>query len=178
MKITTGRLRIRPFLSTDINLTYLSWLNDQEVTRFSNQRFIDHSHETSMAYLETFSGTPNSFLLLEDSLHSKPIGTATIYRSLQHGTADIGLLIGERSYWGNGYGKEAWIAILNHLSSDISIRKVTGGTLRPNNAMIRIMQQSGMVPDGTRIAHELIDGFPVDLLYFAHFSGMSTTAHA
>jgi ribosomal-protein-alanine N-acetyltransferase len=178
MIISTKRLRIRPFNATDINQTYLSWLNDKEVMRFSNQRFTAHCHKTSMTYLESFSGTSNSFFLLEDAIRRNPIGTATVYRTLQHGTADIGLLLGDRSYWGKGYGKEAWMSILNFLSCEMSVRKVTGGALRANHAMIRIMRQSGMVHDGTRIGHEIIDGCPVDLLYFAHFCNGVKPGHA
>jgi RimJ/RimL family protein N-acetyltransferase len=51
------------------------------------------------------------------------------------------------------------------------VRKVTGGTLRCNAAMVRIMQACGMQPDGVRAGQELVDGEPQDVLYFARFAG-------
>jgi ribosomal-protein-alanine N-acetyltransferase len=168
--LTTGRLRLRPFQPGDITAAYLSWLNDPEVTRFSNQRLRAHTAASSAAYLASFTGTRNSFLLITQRSDGQSIGTATVYRSLQHGTADIGLMVGDRQCWGQGYGREAWQAVLEALLQEPGIRKVTGGTARPNQAMVRIMEQSGMELEAVRARQELIDGQPVDLLYYARFA--------
>jgi RimJ/RimL family protein N-acetyltransferase len=169
MDLTTPRLRLRPFQSDDITAAYLGWLNDPEVTRFSNQRFRQHTAESSAAYLASFVGTANSFLLIEQSSKGRPIGTATVYRSPQHGTADMGLMVGERNCWGQGYGREAWQAVLQALLQEPGMRKLTGGTARPNRAMVRIMEESGMELEAVRARQELIEGQPVDLLYYARF---------
>ena len=168
--LTTPRLRLRPFQPADITAAYLNWLNDPMVTRFSNQRFRTHTAESSIAYVASFAGTHNSFLLITERCDGRPIGTATVYRSPQHGTADIGLMVGDRQYWGKGYGLEAWQAVLEALLQEPGIRKVTGGTARPNQAMVRIMEQSGMELEAVRARQELIDGQPVDLLYYARFA--------
>ena len=170
MDLTTPRLRLRPFQPDDITAAYLGWLNDPEVTRFSNQRFRQHTAESSAAYLASFVGTANSFLLIEQSSEGRPIGTATVYRSPQHGTADIGLMVGERNCWGQGYGREAWQGVLQALLREPGMRKLTGGTARPNQAMVRIMEESGMELEAVRSRQELIDGQPVDLLYYARFA--------
>jgi RimJ/RimL family protein N-acetyltransferase len=49
LNLITRRLRLRPFQAADINDTYLGWLNDPEVTRFSNQRFHQHTAESCAA---------------------------------------------------------------------------------------------------------------------------------
>lgn len=98
------------------------------------------------------------------------IGTMTAYLSLAHGTADMGILIGNSKSWGKGVGRDAWTTLMRHLLKDIGIRKVTGGALRCNVAMVRIMESSGMRPDGVRVAQELVDGSPHDLLHFAKFN--------
>jgi RimJ/RimL family protein N-acetyltransferase len=170
LKLITPRLLLRPFEAADINTTYLSWLNDPQVTRFSNQRFSRHSVEDCEAYLASFAGSSNSFLLIEQLEDQRPIGTATAYRSVQHGTADIGLMVGERHCWGQGYGREAWKAVLEALLAEKGIRKVTGGTARINKAMVQIMEQSGMQLEAVRARHELIEGQPVDILYYARFA--------
>lgn len=170
MNLITPRLGLRPFEAADINATYLGWLNDPEVTRFSNQRFRRHSAESCAAYLANFAGSSNSFLLIEQLVDQRPIGTATVYRNNRHGTADIGLMVGERHCWGQGYGREAWQAVLEALLAEAGMRKVTGGTARPNRAMVRIMEQSGMELEAVRARQELIEGQPVDILYYARFA--------
>ena len=174
MNLISSRLRLRPFRLADIGSTYLGWLNDPEVTRFSNQRFRDHTSQSCSAYLQSFVKTSNSFLLIEELDGTRPIGTATVYRKTYHGTADIGLMIGNKLCWGSGYGFEAWQAILEALLTDPGIRKVTGGTVRSNLAMLRIMEKSGMELEAVHSAQELIDGQPVDLLYFARFAKSAT----
>jgi RimJ/RimL family protein N-acetyltransferase len=170
LNLTTKRLRLRPFQTADITATYLGWLNDPSVTRFSNQRFFRHTSESSAAYLDRFEGSSNSFLLIEQRTDGRPIGTATVYRQVHHGTADIGLMLGERSCWGQGFGLEAWQVLLEALLAEPGLRKITGGTARPNRAMVRIMEQSGMELEAVRTRHELIEGQPVDLLYYARFA--------
>ena len=170
MNLSTARLRLSPFQAADINANYLAWLNDPEVTRFSNQRFLQHTAESCAAYLASFAGRSNSFLLIKQRQDQRPIGTATVYRNNRHGTADIGLMVGERRCWGQGYGSEAWQAVLEALLAEAGMRKVTGGTARPNRVMVRIMEQSGMELEAVRVGQELIEGKPVDLLYYARFA--------
>ncbi len=170
MNLITPSLRLRHFEAADINAIYLGWLNDPVVTRFSNQRFHRHTVESCEAYLASFVGSSNSFLLIEQRHDQRPIGTATVYRNRHHGTADIGLMVGERTCWGQGYGREAWQAVLEVLLAEEGMRKVTGGTARLNRAMVRIMEQSGMELEAVRTRQELIDGQPVDLLYYARFA--------
>ena len=170
MKLTTSRLRLRPFQPDDITEIYVGWLNDPAVTRFSNQRFRHHTLESSAAYLASFAGSEHRFLLITLRSNGRPIGTATVYRNPHHGTADMGLMVGDRQCWGQGYGREAWQAMLEALLDEPGIRKVTGGTARPNQAMVRIMEQSGMELEAVRARQELFEGQPVDLLYYARFA--------
>ena len=84
MNLTTSRLVIRPFKQADITDSYLSWLNDPEVTRFSNQRFREHNVMSVSAYFKSFISSNNSFLLLDRLDGSGAIGTATVYRDNNH----------------------------------------------------------------------------------------------
>ena len=163
-----GRIiNLQPFRPSDITPEYVGWLNDPNVVRYSNQRFQRHDAATCQAYLRSFTGTPNLFLAIRRD--GTLVGTMTAYLSMQHGTADMGILVGNPGTWGNGVGSDAWKTLLEHLLARGDIRKVSGGALRCNKAMVRIMQNSGMVPDGVRVAQELVDGQPQDMLHFARF---------
>ena len=144
MKIKTKRLLITKFNRQHITQDYISWLNDKQVTRFSNQRFKIHTKESTIKYLKNFGDSENSFLAIERVEDRHFIGTATIYRNLNHGTAYIGIMIGDRSCWGKGFGGEAWNAILEKTLSEDLIRKVTGGAAALNIGMVEIMKKSGM----------------------------------
>lgn len=162
-------IRLRPFGVADITPTYLGWLKDPEVVRFSNHRFYSHTAETCQMYLNSFNGSPNYFLAICDRVTEAMIGTMTVYRSLPHGTADIGIMVGERRAWGRGIGADAFGIVVVTLLDSGDIRKVTAGTLSVNTGMIRIMEKTGMQHEATRRAQELVEGVPVDVVYYARF---------
>lgn len=160
---------LRPFRADDISTDYLGWLTDPEVVRFSNQRFRTHTRESALAYLNSFAGSGNLFLGIRLAETQRLVGTITAYRSQPHQTADMGLLIGDRSCWGKGIGLDAWSTLLDYLLNVCRLRKLTGGTLRCNVGMVRIMERSGMHLEAVRAQQELVDQVPQDALYYAKF---------
>lgn len=169
-KHLSGRkVLLRPFLESDITPEYISWLNDPEVVRYSNQRFIRHTESLCRTYWDSFRDTPNLFLSVRTLAENLPIGTMTAYVSLPHGTVDIGILIGRKTAWGTGSGQDAWDTLVNWFIEQRRIRKVTAGTLSSNKAMIRIMERSGMHREATRPRHELLDGEPLDIYYYGKY---------
>ena len=169
-QLTGSKVLLRPFLQSDITPEYISWLNDPDVVRFSNQRFIKHTEESCRAYLESFRGTPNLFLSVRTKANDLPAGTMTAYFSLPHGTVDMGILIGRKSVWGLGYGQDAWETLLDWLFYSRGVRKVTAGTLSCNNPMKRIIEKSGMLFEGLRRQQEIVEGVAYDLLYYGKIS--------
>jgi ribosomal-protein-alanine N-acetyltransferase len=163
------RLQVRPFALEDISETYVGWLNDPEVVRYSGQRFRVHTPGSCRAYLASFEGSANHFLAICDRQTAVMLGTLTVYRSVPHGTADIGIMVGARQAWGQGIGCEAFCLVIAALKASGVIRKITAGTLAANRGMVRIMEKAGMQREATRRAQELLDGVPVDLVYHATF---------
>lgn len=159
-------VELRLFAPDNLTDSYLGWLRNPQLMRFSNQRFNTHNMESCRAYLASFVNTNNMFLAIY--YEGIFIGTMTAYCTTLHGTADIGLLISE-DMQGKGLGRDAWATLMGHFLAT-GIRKVTGGTLRCNTAMVRIMQGCGMQADGVRVAQELVDGSPHDMLHFAKFA--------
>jgi ribosomal-protein-alanine N-acetyltransferase len=169
-KTLAGRfVSIQSFSTHDVTLEYVSWLNDPQVVRFSNQRFRQHSLQSCLEYVASFDGAPNHFLKicrLEDGLM---VGTMTVYAAVPHGTVDVGIMVGNRNAWGHGLGQDAWNTLLNWLLKEGGVRKVTGGAMRCNQAMVRIMLRSGMDLEAVRPNQEMFEGTPQDLLYFGRF---------
>lgn len=157
------KVLLREFLHQDISDSYVSWLNDAEVVKFSNQRFIVHDRLSCERYFKSFSGTDNFFLAIEDLASSDLLGTMSAYVSRNHGTVDVGIMIGKRDAWGRGIGQDAWDACLKGLFSIPWVRKVTAGTLDVNFGMLRLMQRSGMILEGIRREQELFNGVPHDI---------------
>jgi RimJ/RimL family protein N-acetyltransferase len=156
--------------SSDITAQHVAWLNDPEVVRFSNQRFVQHTLESSRRYLHGFEGSPNLYLSARLIATDQAVGTLTAYRNPHHGTADIGILMGERSLWGQGLGLEAFKLLAGALAAPGGLRKLTCGMLACNHGMVAIARRAGFVQEAVRAGQELVDGQPTDLLYFARFT--------
>lgn len=164
------RITLRAMRAADITDTHVGWLNDPEVVRHSNQRFVHHTLDSSLRYLAGFEGSANLYASARLAATDEPIGTLTAYRSLHHGTADIGILMGERRVWGQGLGLEAFALLADWLALQPGLRKLTCGTLACNHGMLKIAQRAGFVPEAVRVAQEVVDGRPVDLIHFARFT--------
>ena len=164
------KVSLQRFSEGDITDAYIGWLNDPVTMRLSNQRFLRHDRQSSQRYLANFENSHNQFFSVRNKSNGIAIGTMTAYLSPMHGVADMGILIGDRSAWGQGFGIDAWTMLLHHLLAQPHIRKVTAGTLACNAAMLSLAVKSGMLPDGQRRKQELVDGVPHDILYFAKFA--------
>ncbi|WP_323015436.1 GNAT family protein [Devosia sp.] len=167
--LSGDKVRLQPFRAADITPAYLSWLNDPEVVRYSNQRFRQHDESSCRAYLASFAGSANLFLSIQRLDDKRPVGTMTCYRSMPHGTADIGIMLGERQCWGQGLGLDAWTTLMGWLALQPGMRKITGGTLDANIGMRKIMERAGMQLEAVRRAQEILDGEPRDIVLYAKF---------
>ncbi len=174
MILSGERVTLRTFDESCITDRYIGWLNDPAVVRYSNQRFTTHTKESSRKYLASFAGTDNLFLAILMRDTQEMIGTINVYVSQRDGTADIGIMLGDRKCWGQGLGAEAWATLMDALLRERNIRKVTAGTLRPNLAMVRIAEKTGMHQEAVRAKQVVFEGDPVDVLYFAKFGALAT----
>ena len=169
-KISGKRILIRDFKLTDIDHEYISWLNDPDVMKFSNQRFTTHTRKTCKVFYNLINNSADKFLLITLKDSKEKIGTMTAHIFKNHKTADIGILIGKKSVWGQGLGEEAWNLVMNYLLKKKSIRKVTGGTLSCNKGMLKIFKKTSMEIDGVRKNHELVKGKYYNIIHYTKFN--------
>jgi [ribosomal protein S5]-alanine N-acetyltransferase len=166
--IGTPRLRIVPFGERHLTADYVGWLNDRELMRFSEQRLRDHTAESCRTYWQSFEGTPHHFVAIERKQGDPAyIGTATVYVDSQFDTANIGILIGDRSAQGQGLGSEVWTGLMYFAFERLGVRKVEAGALAVNERMMRVFEKVGMRRDGQRLRPVLWEGRWVDVVHAA-----------
>ncbi len=167
LPIEKDELKVCLFGLEDISERYIGWLNNKELVRFSNQRFMTHDEASCRDFFNSVNQSNSVFLAVKNTVYGH-IGTMTVHFNQRHGTADMGILIGETSV--PGAGSTAWHLVLDKVLSLSGVRKVTAGTLSCNKAMLGVIRKSDMVPDGIRVQHELVEGVAFDMLHFARFS--------
>jgi RimJ/RimL family protein N-acetyltransferase len=171
--------RVLPFGSEHLTERYVSWLNDPEVVRFSEQRHRTHSIDGCRRYFESFIGSSNYFLAIEATDNNLGhIGNISVTIDPFNGVADVAILLGEKRAWGHGYATKTWNAVLSLFLTNKRIRKVTAGTMSVNKPMLRLMERSAMQMECSRARHFIWNGEEVDLILAAKFSVVSENCDA
>jgi len=85
-----------------------------------------------------------------DTLEGKHIGNCMYYDvDDERAEAELGIMIGERDYWNQGYGSDAVITLVNHIFSEIRIARIYLHTLDFNLRAQRCFQKCGFIPCGS-----------------------------
>ena len=160
-------LTLSKFRKEDIDLDYLSWLNDKEHMRFSDQRHTTHTFDTSVKFFNTFQGTDNLFLTIKGNNLEKK-GTLTIYYDRFNHQANIGILISPKEV-GNGLGTCIMSNLPKLLPDKFRLKKITSGTCEFNTAMQQVLQKSGFKEDYRDRASFLYGDKYCDKIVFAKY---------
>ena len=93
---------LRNLAANDIRATYVEWMNDYEVTRYTEQRFLKTTQRDIISYLETVAQSSSDLFygIYENSEHIGTIKLGNI--NFRHLTADLSYLIGSKKHWGKG----------------------------------------------------------------------------
>lgn len=77
-------------------------------------------------------------------------------------TCELGIEIGDRAYWGQGYGRDAVQLLLNYAFHHRNMNRVWLSTHSENERAIRCYRACGFVEEGRLRQHLWIDGRYVD----------------
>ncbi len=134
--------------------------------KYSTQRFLGHTHDSAMDYLNSFEGTPNRFFAIK--VQGKLVGSATFYVNPDYGTASPGILIAPE-HAGKGFGKRAWELLVSDLPTQLGIRKVSAGTLELNLPMIKLFDSCNMDFEARLVGEGIFNETPTDILIYRKF---------
>ena len=140
----------------------IEWLNDKEVTKFSEQRHKIHDFNSQLAYI---TASQKFGYLYQIWLGEKHIGNISAEPDPPNNTANMGILIGDKTEWGKGYGLEAWVAFMDFLFS-CGFSKIEAGCMAENRAMELTCRRSGMAQEACIPSHFILDNNPSCLLLF------------
>ncbi len=109
-----GKLvRLRGYERTDLDAV-MKWINDEEVTQFLGGEILalPQSSIAEMKFIEASAGrVPSSAdqsFVIETLADRKYLGGVAFHAINWHNrAAGVGIVIGDKSYWGRGYGSDA-----------------------------------------------------------------------
>jgi RimJ/RimL family protein N-acetyltransferase len=163
VRLEGARVVLRPVTVADVTERYCAWMNDPEVTRFTEVRG-PQSRERITAYVETMARDDRSvFVAIVSRVDGVHIGNARLGAiDAYHRSAEIALVIGEKSAWGRGYATETIGLLVAHAFDGLGLHKVSAGCYASNVASIRAFLKAGFVEEARRPRQFWSEGAWVD----------------
>lgn len=161
---------LRPPDEKDIPL-FVKWMNDPEVRRFIR----NDSPMTFAAEREWYAErhkrmATDPIVVIADKENDKPIGTMGLH-GIDHrnGTATTGACIGEKDYWGRGFGFRAKMVLLEYAFHTQNLRKIYSRVFASNGRSRRYSEKCGYSLEATLREDLFLEGKYVDLLVLSVF---------
>ena len=142
VRIPGRRVSLEPICEEFLSDSYFGWLNDAEVMKYSRHSSKEHSIESATQYF--LAANRLSWGVFLNNYSSKHIGNITADVCLETQSADIGILIGEKSLWGRGFAKEAMELLIGYLGAEEGLCRVTVGMNPANEPMQNLAKSIGM----------------------------------
>jgi len=163
-----GQIYVRLLTEKDATETYANWLNDSLVNQYLESRFKHNSREDVRAYIKTMIASQSDYLFgIFDKSNDRHIGNIKIGDINNfHKFGDIGLLIGEKDYWGKGIATEAIRLVMDYAFEDLHLNKVTASMYANNRGSYKAFVKNGFRELGVLRKHVLFEGSYVDVIKF------------
>ncbi|WP_257350360.1 GNAT family N-acetyltransferase [Pseudalkalibacillus decolorationis] len=165
--ITGKKVELRPVSLEDFKRTY-QWRNDEETAKLeAGTGLFHHSHVPLEQIEDTYEKAikkldkrdAGEFSIYTQEENPKHIGLIC-YRELNivARRCTLGIGIGDKEYWGNGFGSDAMKALINYLFQTMNLNRVQLDTWSGNVRAIRSYEKCGFVVEGRLRNHAYIDG--------------------
>ena len=162
------RVRLRPPERKDLPL-FVQWLRNPELRQYVTVRYISLAlEERWFEGLLSSTGAPSPSRLhfvievLEDEQAIGVISLEAI--NWRDREAEVGIIIGEPEFWGQGYGTDAMRAILNVGFRWYNLHRIFLHVVAGNERAVRSYEKCGFQHEGRKRDAVFIEGVYEDLL--------------
>jgi len=122
-----GKLvRLRPLDMGDLDRC-LTWINDREVTRYLAARYpISRADEERWLREMPSNSAVDGVRLAIETKDGAHIGNLDLHMVRpEDRKAGLGVMIGDKSYWANGYGTDAVVTLLRFAFDEMNLNRVS-----------------------------------------------------
>ena len=144
---------LRPAHRSDAPLL-TQWINDPEVRQYLASIY-PQTEEDEIGWIDGLSKKKPRELIFVITLHDgTPIGVMGVHNiNGVHGTATTGALIGDKQYWGQGYGSDAKMVLLEYAFNTLNVRKLYSDVIAFNERSVAYSLKCGYVEEARLKEH-------------------------
>lgn len=144
------KLYLRGLERKDLEGNYFQWANDPEVTYYMFMGAYPNTIEALQEEYDKLIKSKNDvvFAIIDKKTdtHIGNVGLYTINWISRSG--ELRIIIGEKKYWGKGYGTEATKLVLEYAFDKLNLNKVWLGVNVEHVAAVRCYENAGFVKEG------------------------------
>ncbi|MCB2297184.1 GNAT family N-acetyltransferase [Clostridium tagluense] len=159
---------LRALSEQDIFNNYKYWFNDDEVCRGNSHHRFPKNEESLKKYIVESNIEINRIVLAiiekNEEIHIGNVSLQNI--NYFNRSAEFAVIIGEKEYWGKGYGKEATALIINHGFNTLNLNRIYCGTYSNNVGMQQIAFSLGFKQEGLRREADYKEGKYIDVIEY------------
>jgi RimJ/RimL family protein N-acetyltransferase len=147
---------------------YQRWMNDFEVTRTLAVGLRPMTAEDEQAWFDRVATGERDvvFTIYERRPTLRPIGASGLHGvDHRHRTAEFGIMIGDKTAWGKGYGTEATRLVLDYAFVGLGLHNVLLRAYAFNDRGLRVYEKAGFRPIGRRREAHRFAGRAYDVVY-------------
>ncbi|CDQ40595.1 MULTISPECIES: GNAT family N-acetyltransferase [Virgibacillus] len=160
-------VKLRDLTLNDVEDRY-QWCLDKEVTKHLNmpKKYPPFSREETQNWIQKCINKTNGYeqkaIITDDGKHIGWIDLKNIDRLNKH--AELGIAIGDKNYWGKGYGLSAMNEMLLRGFNQLELNKIWLRVEVDNEKAIKSYKRMGYVEEGILSQDRLRNGEFVDRL--------------
>jgi RimJ/RimL family protein N-acetyltransferase len=143
---------LRPIKRSDKEL-FLRWLNDPEVIQFL-VAYLPLAEGLEEKWIEETMVGQRPVFTIEAILKNgktKPIGNCGFQEmSSKDRRGEFGIMIGEKDFWGSGYGLEATQLAISYGFYNLNLNKISSAAYAFNERSIKMHEKVGFKREGRR----------------------------
>lgn len=144
------QIHLRPLERTDLNQEYVGWLNDPEVTRFTETGTFPTTIQDLEKFYADVTGSRNQVIFaIVDSESGKHIGNVKLGPiHWIHRYATLGTLIGNKEFWDKGIGSEATRLAVEYGFYKLNLRRIDLAVCAEHKSAISCYEKVGFKIEG------------------------------
>ena len=161
--MSEAQVRLRPVTEADLP-DYVEWLNDPEVTQFTQIESGGITLEGEREWFQRVTGPDSHTRNWAIEAQGRHIGNCALMPDESGQVAGFGIIIGDKREWGKGYGTAALREVLRIGFGEMGLQRVHLTALAPNARGIRCYEKCGFLHEGVRRRHFLKRGQWLDVV--------------
>jgi len=150
MLFESPRIKLRKMTKEDASL-YNKWQNDMDVMVSTNPSLDVYSMEATMDFVHhvMLGSSAAKCYIMMDKEKDVPIGIVSLINiDYKNRNAECIIDIGEKEYWGKGYGAEGMQLILDYAFREMNLHRVSLRVFSFNDRAIRLYSKIGFQKEG------------------------------